>query len=232
MKFSKFIMFIVTISVGVTFVNAQSKKKSYSFKKGEVLDILILTTKPNTDSLFAEYRKIAFPYAIKRTYKGLPGFRIAENIQGNLEPKGFILSKWDDLQKREKFIEEIENFVPDFHQQRRDIWSIFNLTYYEMPEDTSFEINKEKFNVVTAYWGDNKISFKNFTEKWLYKSKENKGKTIITLINGKSPVGYYYQPDFMVITEWSDRETFEVFKKENLKMDHKGVKHVNQFIIN
>lgn len=228
----KVLILIYLISLNCESLFSQDHIKSYSFKKGEVFDILILTTKPNTDSLFNEYRRIAFPYAIKRTYKGLPGFRITENTQGNLEPTSFILSKWNNLENREKFIDEIESFVPDFHQRRRDLWSIFNLTYYEMSEDISFKIDKEKFNVVTAYWQTEKTPFQKFIKRWLQKSQQEGGKTIIKLTNGKSPFGYYYEPDFLVITEWLNRASFEEFKKENLEMDHKGLKQINQFIIN
>ncbi|MEO1450484.1 MAG: hypothetical protein AAFV07_13215, partial [Bacteroidota bacterium] len=35
--------------------------RDYSFKQGEVLDLLLLRQKPQTDSLFKRYIKTAFP---------------------------------------------------------------------------------------------------------------------------------------------------------------------------
>ncbi len=213
-------------------LNAQSNIKSFNFKKGEILDILVLTTKPKTDGLFDRYKKTAFPVAFKMSYKPQPGFGITEITQGNHQPKSFIFGKWESLKKREKFLTQIEIEVPDFHKQRRDIFSFFGLTYYEMKKELSFEINRDKYNVITAYWKKEDSSFLQFKKDWLHQSNTAGGHVVIELNDGKSPFGYYYQPDFLVITEWESKAKFEAFHKENLKMNHKGVHHVNQFVIN
>ncbi|MEW7277989.1 hypothetical protein ABW636_05285 [Aquimarina sp. 2201CG1-2-11] len=211
---------------------AQSNIKTISLKKGEILDILLFTTKTDTEKAFEKYKKTAFPFAFKKTYQPLTSFKIVENAQGNIHPSSFIFSKWSNLKNREEFIEEIEGVVPDFHLQRRNIWTLFNLTYYEMPSDISFTINKDKYNVVTAYWKKENSSFKNFMTLWLQKLKLTGGTTILQLTNGKSTMGYHYNPDILLITHWNSKKDFEAFRKENLKMNHKGVLHVNQFILN
>ncbi|AXT61505.1 hypothetical protein D1816_14465 [Aquimarina sp. AD10] len=213
-------------------LNAQSKKQSYSFKKGEILDILLLTTKPEGGALFDRYKKTAFPVASKRSYKPQPGFIIKESTQSSFHPQNFLFGKWDNLESREKFLAEIETEVPDFHKQRRDIWSIFNMTYYEMTKDISFEIDRNKYNVVTSYWKKDANAFNTFKKEWIQKSKNKGGKNILALTKGISPLGYYYNPDYMVITQWKNKAAFDAFYKENLKMNHKGVKDVNQFVIN
>ncbi|WP_299246181.1 hypothetical protein [uncultured Aquimarina sp.] len=211
---------------------AQSDVKSFDFKKGEVLDILLLTNKPDIEKDFEKYKKTAFPVAFKRTYRPQPGFSIKETTQGNIQPTTFIFGKWNDLKNREQFISEIEDIVPDFHVQRRNMWSIFNLTYYEMPTDISFKIDRSKYIVATSYWKKDTESFKKFTELWSQKSATKGGKKILQLTNGKSPIGYYHNPDLLVITQWESKQEFDAFYKENLKMDHKGVLHVNQFVLN
>ncbi|MEM6316496.1 MAG: hypothetical protein AAF960_02445 [Bacteroidota bacterium] len=231
MKFLQISMLIAAIGFSTSFLTAQSNIKTYAFKKGEILDILLITSKPNYEPLFEEYKKTAFPIAMKMGFQPLPGYRITESTQGNHEPSSFILGKWNDLTNREKFIADIEKLVPDFHEQRRAIWSIFDLTYYEMPTDVSFQIDKSKFNVATAYWGKDIGAFKKFKKSWLTKSKKMGGQEIIKLEDGKSPFGYYYQPDFLVITEWETRADFEKFHRENMGMNHTGVQHVNQFIL-
>ncbi|MBW1295207.1 hypothetical protein [Aquimarina litoralis] len=232
MKLLKNLSLLLFICLMMSNINAQSDIKSFSFKKGEILDILLLTTKPNTDSHFDRYKKTAFPVAFKKTYQPLPGFRIAKTTQGNIQPSSFILGKWSDLKNREAFITEIEEVVPDFHEQRRDLWSIFNLTYYEMQKDVSFKINKSKYTVATSYWKKEPASFKKFVDQWYQKTTSKGGKKILELTNGKSPVGYYHNPDLLVITEWNTKEEFEAFYTENLKMNHEGVLHVNQFVLN
>ena len=143
----------------------------------------------------------------------------------------FIIGKWDNLITREAFLEDIYKDVPDFDEQRRDLFSILNLTYFEMQKDITFSINKEKYNVVTAYWKKDKTLFEKFIKQLKKESNKNGGKTIIELTNGKSPFKYYYLPDYLVITEWSSKVDFEKFYKKNIKMDTKGLLNVNQFIL-
>ncbi|MDH7447460.1 hypothetical protein [Aquimarina sp. 2201CG14-23] len=223
------VCFTFLVSTGVF---AQSTVKSFSFKKGEILDILLLTTKSGTEKDFDKYKKTAFPVAFKKTYTPMPAFGIKETTQGNIQPANFIFGKWNDLKNREQFISEIESVVPDFHVQRRNIWSLFSLTYYEMPRDVSFKIDRNKYNVATSYWKKDAVSFKKFTELWLQKSTAKGGKKIIQLTNGKSPIGYYHNPDLLIITQWESKKEFDAFYEENLKMNHKGILHVNQFVLN
>ncbi|MBQ0734876.1 hypothetical protein [Aquimarina celericrescens] len=225
------ILFFLTCLLTTSLI-AQSNIKSYNLKKGEILDILLLTTKPESEKAFKKYRETAFPIASKRTYQPLPGFKIEQTLQGNIQPTSFIVGKWNDLKNRKQFIAEIEGIVPDFHEQRRNIWSLFNLTYYEMPKDVSFEIDRSKYNVATSYWKKDMVSFKNFTELWLQKSTAKGGKKILELSNGKSPLGYYHNPEVLIITQWENKAAFDAFYKENLKMNHNGVLHVNQFVLN
>lgn len=211
---------------------AQSNVKEYQFSKGEVLDILLLTSKPDTDALLKDYFKTVFPVAEKLSYQSLPGFRINSHTQGGLQPTSFILGKWDKLEKKEKFLAEVEDFVPDFHKRRRDIWSIFYLTYYEMKSDINFSIDKDKYNVVTAYWNNNDASFGKFKKNWVKKASAKNGEIILELTDAKSPMGYYNKPDYVVITEWENEQAFQKFHSENVKMNHDGIYQVNQFVIN
>ncbi len=215
-------------------LNAQPTTKTYSLKKGEVLDILVLSAKPDTNNLFDTFKKTAIPVAIQMSYKPLVGFSVAKYTQGNHQPQSLIFGTWEHVKKREKFIAEIEGKVPDFHAQRQNIWSFFGLTYYEMPKDISFKINNDKYIVVTSYWQKEGkgIQFEQFKKNWIRKSNNAGGQIILELMNGKSPFGYYYNPDYQVITQWENKVAFEVFYKENLKMNHDAIKHVNQFVIN
>ncbi len=229
LKSTLYILFILGASISL---HSQSNFKKFNFKKGEVLDILLLTTKPESGKLFQRYKETIFPVASKRSYKPQTGFKITKSTQSSFQPNHFLFGKWDNIKNREKFLAEIETKVPDFHQQRRDIWSIFNMTYYEMLDDTSFTINTDKYNVITAYWKKDTEAFNTFKKEWLRKSKNKGGKNIVVLTNGTSTLGYYYNPDYLVVTQWDNKTAFDVFYNENLKMNHKGVKDVQQFVIN
>ena len=91
-------------------------------------------------------------------------------------------------------------------------------------------MDRSKFNVMTAYWMD-EGSQKDFSEDWLEKVEAKGGTTSLTLIDGTSPYGYYYNPDFLTITSWESKEAFEVFKEEAGTLDSQGLKHINQFIL-
>ncbi len=231
MKFLHLLATVCFLSLMQISLMGQSSIKSFDFKKGEVLDILLLSNQPDNEALFDKYKNTAFPVAMKLSYQPLPGYAIAEYTQGNIQPEVFAFGKWGSLEKREAFLVDIEKEVPDFHEQRRALWSIFNLTYYEMPTDISFQINKDKVTVATAYWQKDMGDFNKFKKTLAKKTKKLGGKTVVELMDGKSPFGYYYQPDYLVITEWKDKATFDAFYQANIKMKQEGVKHVNQFLL-
>lgn len=231
MKRTTFRMLMITLFFGGSVLNAQSTTKTLNFKKGEVLDILLFSGTPNSTALFGRYRKTAFPVATKLSYQPQPGFSIVETRQGGIQPENLFFGKWKSLVNRERFLDEIVDAVPDFHEQRRAIWSSFYLAYYEMPKDISFKIDPEKLTVVTTYWKNDNALFQKFKKDWLKKAQKAGGKVIIELSDAKSPLGYLYKPDFTVITRWENKADFDLFYKENLKMSHKGVQNVNQFII-
>ena len=223
-------LFVLCLQSSLTM--AQSDSVVYSFKKGEVLDLLFLTQKPETKELFNDYMKTAVPVGEALSYKPVALFRVNENLQGNYQPELLILAKWNDIAKRKAFLNDIEGEVPDFHQRRRNIWSSFGLTYYEMPADVNFVVHKEKFKVLTAYWSEKAKPFKQFKEQWLQQAESSGGTVSLLMEEGISPLGYFYQPDLFIITEWDSQESFERFHRLNLKMNHEGVKHVNQMAIN
>ena len=225
-----FIMFLLCI--GASYTQAQSKKRSFNFNKGNVIDILLLTKNPGADEKIKDYFKTAIPIAEEAGYHNISGFRIDENIpQGNYQPDVLAIGYWDNINGREKFLKEVKTKIPDFHQVRMDIWSTFYLTHYELKQDLSFEIDTEKFNVVTAYWKKDDDSFQKFRERWVRETQKAEGKIKFAPEDGKSPFGYYYKPDYFEITEWESEEAFNKFIEKNLA-DPGSVKHVNQFILN
>lgn len=232
-------MRLVNNAIIITFIfllasnlQAQSGKITYDIKKGQVFDIIMLANKEGVEAKLQDYFKRAFPHATAAGYHGLDGYAIKESpTQGNYHPETMVFGYWDDLPGRLKFLETIEDNMPDFHQMRRDIWSTFGLTYYTFDNDTSFEIDRAKVNVVTAYWKKEGEDFEVFKKEWQAKMRKAGGKLTIGFTNGTSPFGYHYNPHYLMITSWDSKEDFEAFRKQNVKMDHKAIEHVNQFIL-
>ncbi len=212
-------------------VKAQSEIKEYSIATGQVFDIIFLNNRsaPEVKELSQDYFKRAFPIAEANGYHSLGGFGISENTLGNYWPSTMVFGYWDTLDGREKFLKAVEIQMPDFHEMRRKIWSTFGLTYYESANDLTFNIDKTKFNTVTAYWGKDEKGFEKFKQSWLKQAKKAGGSTKVEFANGQSPFGYHYDPDFLVITEWENKDAFEQFHVQNAAMDHSSVEHVNQF---
>ena len=123
--------------------------------------------------------------------------------------------------------------MPNFHQMRKDIWSIFNLTYYEVPEDISFQLDTDKVIVASAYWKkEGKPSeFDDFISDWKTLATQTGATIKLELTQGKSPFGYFYRPDYLAITQWNKREDFETFLKQNSEMGKKNVRNVNEYIL-
>lgn len=231
MKQTKLMLVFAALFLSGIMVSAQTETKKWNFKKGEVLDILLFNGKPELPKLFPKYRETAFAFALEKGYQPQPFLAVSETTQGGYQPDTFVIAKWTDLASRKAFTNEIVDKVPDFHEQRRAMWSSFCLAYYEVPKDISFEANPDKILVATSYWKENTSAFMNFKKEWLKKAKNSGGKVLLELNGASSTVGYMYKPDFIVLTEWNDRDAFDAFSKESMKMGKKGIQNVNQFII-
>ena len=150
--------------------------------------------------------------------------------QGGYQPNYMALGKWKSLQQRRDFIEDIPKLVPEFHHMRRGLWSSSDLTYYEMEEDLSFTIDKARYTVVTAYWMKGKRGDK-FIRQWKKHCDEQEGEVIVELKNGEAPSGYYYNPDYFFITEWTSKVKYERFIKQLEKLDASSITNINEFRI-
>ncbi len=211
---------------------AQDTVKSYELKKGQSFDIILFNMNDNAKETLDRYFKSAIPAAMKSGYIPQKGFKVEQPpLQGNYWPKTVIIGLWEDYDKRVQFIDDIVKEVPDFHEMRREIWTSFNLTYWEVGQDYSFEVNSDKFNVLTAYWSNDDEVFPEFRSEWLKQVGKSGGNKLIGFFKGSSPFGTDYNPDHLTITEWESKEAFDKFNEKIQAMDHAGVKHVNQFII-
>jgi len=212
-------------------VHGQSSVKSIVLQKGEVLDILLLSQNPDVDVDLKSYFQTAFPVAKRMSYQPVPGFKIKQHTQGNHRPSSLILGKWSDLKTRESFLTEILNEVPDFHERRRKIWSYFGLCYFEIQKDLSFEIDRDKYHVATAYWLKSKDRSSTFYKKWTKYLGKMGGTELVQLQNGTSPFGYQYQPDYFVISSWENEAAFKAFQEKTQQLNVDNIQHVNEFIL-
>ncbi|TMM57135.1 hypothetical protein FEE95_11630 [Maribacter algarum] len=229
MKFTNLILLIAVLLVTIT--AAQEKTKSFEFKKGEVLDIILLNQVENSSELFKRYKETAFPVAFEYSYQPQPGFGISKLTLGTNKAQAFLFGKWSSLKKRVGFLENISKRLPDFHQQRRDLFPYFGLTYYEMKQDLQFSVDTSKFNVATALWSNSNKKDRTFFKKWVDAVKKSGGTIILTLENGTSPLGYYYNADILCIVEWQNENAFQTFTEKHPLSFYQSLRNVHQFVI-
>jgi len=223
---------LVFFSLTIFNSNAQSKEViSYSYKKGEILDIMLLTMTPNSKEKFETYRQTIYPVGFEYSYQPQKGFKISRLTLGTHLPENLIFGKWESKQKREGFLGNISKRVPNFHKQRRELFPYFDLTYYEVQKDLSFSINRNKYNVVTSFWKDNSKEFNKFIFNWEEKIKKAGGKIVLKLNKGNSPTGYVYNPDKFYIIEWKNQSVFELFAIAHSMTSYEDLKNVHQFKI-
>ena len=219
--------FFTTLTIG------QEASKVFEFKKGEVLDFLYLITKPDTDAIKKRYFEEAFPVAQKNGYTPLGGLGVKQTpYQGNYHPEAVGLGKWSSLKQRKDALRKLEEEVDGFHKMRREIWSTFNLVYFELEEDLKIEIRADRFYVVTNFWkneGDD--SFDAFTKKWDASVLSSKGSHVVQLKQGSAPYGYRFNPDYISITSWNSEADFLTFLQTSKASEKDRLYHINQFRI-
>ena len=76
---------------------------------------------------------------------------------------------------------------------------------------------------------DQKIVSKKTTG--FYHLEKFDGKVILTLKNGTSPIGYYYNADVLCIVEWQNEKAYQAFTEKHPLSFYKTLQNVHQFVI-
>ncbi len=227
----KILLLLIAAFFLISEAKAQDKPTVIEYKKGEVLDIILASVQPDSDEEYNHYRKTAFPIAYEYSFELMPVFGIRELIIGTSFPSTFIFGKWESIEKREGFLDDITERLPDFHDQRRNLFSYFGLTYYEIEEDLTFFIDEEKHITANAFWKEERNNYSAFLKDWKNSIEESGGKIVLELSNGKSPTGYFYNPDSFIIVEWENVQAFKKFSNKTPISEYDVLENVHQFRI-
>jgi len=103
------------------------------------------------------------------------------------------------------------------------------VTYFEMKEDVDLVIDTDKHIVVSSFWQGDELALEKFTENWDEKVTQYGGIHLIRFENGRSPLGYRYSPDLLIITQWESRRDFEAFLALNPLPSYEALEDVHQF---
>ena len=215
-----------------TSLSGQAKPKTITLTKGQAFDIILFNNNPAAKAERKDYFQRAFPIARSFGYKPSASFGVAETpTRGNYHPDFLVTGTWPSVSARALALEALQSGMADFDEMRRKVWSSFNMTYYEVKEDLTITTDTTKYYVATTFWKEKPGRFAKFLRKWEARQQQFGGKVLITLSDGASPFGYYYNPDYLVITEWASEEAFCATLPADDQAGFRGVKHLNQFPI-
>lgn len=210
---------------------AAQDTKTYSFEKGQVLDVLYLIRRPNTQAALQDYFKTAGPIARRLNYTPHGAVRVSgKPQQGNFSPDVVAFGTWPgDFSDRDDAYRQLLAELPDLQSRRMNIWSNFNMTQYEIEVDISLTMDKAKHYLLTAYWLENEDELEAFQAAFMATLSDTSGTGKMVLTSGRSPFGYAFTPDLMVISEWDNVLDVEKFTDASKALNARGVRHVNQF---
>lgn len=211
---------------------AEVKTKKIVIKKGQSVDMLAMIQSPGTEEALQKYYAEVFPAAVKNGFKSEGQFiTIAPPSKGNFHPAFAGIMSWPNEEGRENFLTEAAKLSYDYIGERRNIWSVFNLTQYSnIDKDIEFTVSSDKIYVFSAYWLENGAAFQKERNNSISEMEKAGGKLLLNLGKGKSPKGYLYEPDVYSVEEWDSVESFENYKKSVGSEQNNGIKNENQWI--
>lgn len=244
MKF-KIVFYITTLFFGLSLFSpfniawaskSPTKKPSkfqVTLKKGQVLDVLPLKQNPdaNPDNIKKYLADTILPRFVELGYVPLINIRVAKNgaLQGNYTPDVIVFGAWKNTEKLDAIMKQGMKEFPDMHDLRRNIWTVFYNTHYKLKEDVSFDLNPSRFYVATSYWKKSPDAWNTMVADVIKNVGKHDGKVLLTLTEGESPYGYYYNPDGFFITEWENKTAFLTFMDAFQSTEREQLKHINQF---
>lgn len=208
------------------------KTKTITIKIGQSVDLLTGIQKPGTEEALQKYYAEVFPTAVKNGFKSEGAFvTIASPVRGNFHPSFVGIMSWPNEEGRENFLSGASKLSYDYIAERRNIWSVFNLTQYsKIDKDIELKVSSDKVYVVSAYWFENGNAFEKHRKKIIPEMEKAGGKLLVKLGRGKSPKGYLYEPDMYTIEEWGSLESFEKYRQAAKSEDYEGVRNENQWV--
>ena len=194
--------------------------------------MLYLTRRPDTGAALQDYFKTAGPIARKLKYTPQWSYHA---WQVNRHRETYTLM-WLllALGQEGSQIVTVPTGVYSLNYQtckdrRMDIWSSFNMTQYELNEDVVLTMDKAKHYMLTAYWLEDASTLDAFEASFIEALQATSGTSKMLLTGGRSPFGYAFTPDLVVISEWDNILDQAKFVDASKRLNTLGVSHVNQF---
>ena len=215
---------VCALGLAPALARAQGEARSYDLARGQVLDLLLLADQPANDSARDVYFRTAFPVAERHGFAFLPGFAVERpHLLGNRQPTAAVFGTWPSLAAREAALRALEAEVDRFHALRREIWSTFDVTYWELADDLAFVVPAGGYVTLTAYWSDDPAGLDALLARRRVAVAEAGGEAVAELRDGASPVGYRYAPDYLALTVWTDAAAYAAARAAAPAPDDGGV---------
>lgn len=222
----KFNLLSIAILLSVTFsctpknsINAQantSEEKTMmeenshvlELKKGELVVVAIADQKDGKEELLQEYFGFVMPTAMKNGLSFLGQFHIDKIVKANFTPNNFIgFFKWASMESVQAFSTEIS--PEKIKELRRPIWDEFKGHMIVIQEDQNLVLNENKLYEVKTLWTKGMLNTNAISK--------NGGRIILhQAIAGYEDLLGNEAPNHILIIEWDDQKTANMFDKMNL----------------
>ena len=186
-----------------------AKTHTLELKKGELFLVAIADQKDNKEQLLQEYFGTIMPSAMKNGFIPLGQLHIDNIVKAkNFTPNNFIgLFKWPNMTSIQSFMSE---FSPEqLKELRMPIWNEFKAHMVALQEDKNLVIDSNKLYEVKILWTKDMIKTNSISK--------NGGRIILDQpIAGYEDLKGNEVPNQILIIEWNDKKTADIFSGMNM----------------
>ncbi len=186
----------------------QAKSHTLELKKGELLVVAIADQKDGKEELLQQYFGSVMPVGMKNGLAFLGQFHIDNIIKANFTPNNFIgLFKWPDMASVMAFSTEIS--PEQIRELRMPIWNEFKGHMIALQEDKNLVVDENKLYEVKTLWTKDMVNVNSVSK--------NGGRIILN-----QPIAGYEDllgndaPNHILIIEWKDKKTADLFNKMDI----------------
>lgn len=197
-----------TMKTDMEMSNDMIKTHTIALKKGELFLVAIADQKEGKEKLLQEYFGTIMPSAMKNGFTPLGQLHIDNIVEAkNFTPNNFIgLFKWPNMESVQSFMSD---FTPEeLKKLRKPIWNEFKANMIALQEDKNLVIDESKLYEVKTLWAKDRVRTNSISK--------NGGRVLLNQpIAGYEDLSGNEAPNQVLIIEWKDKKSADMFNKRN-----------------
>ncbi|RNC85082.1 MAG: DUF1330 domain-containing protein [Winogradskyella sp.] len=221
-------------------VKTEVKTADITFKKGKLIEVALLTVKPDGQKAFMEeYFPKVMPVAVPYGAKPIASFAVTKTVMGNKPNQMVVFFEWDNVDQKRAFERNPEYLK--LRNIRDNALSFLSQGYFQVENDVTVTISTDKtYDFAGLFINPEKASqLQEYFQAVLpTASKPEFGYTPIVNLNPyKGAHDQNYHPSVIAFAEWKggtdSQERFEKTKafKDNVAKRTAGAPYIDVFHI-